>query len=599
MLPFVEVVLSKFDMAFSHADWYTISSELHNAVQDQQLTPLEQEEFDAEFLAFRVIPRRERHGLETYFVLPEFLYTSKGENAGTPKVSQFALNLWRDRAATSKSPIRRARYADLVWDLGRLVEGQTGRDHRLAKVAIEAYLEIVVGDHLEYPITGNDLLDRALDIAASLGNATKVSEVVEIILTRGENATPSGTLGIWMHPAEALLSSKHLSSGQRVRLLHEMEKRFRKATDDLDKFAADRSLPALLSLYPKRTALEDRQRILGLYSAMHRRVAESSSAMLAVSFLLRVVELLEDNQLPDEADELRVYVEERAAQVEAEMTMVSTESTLDKAALDDETDKLVNGFALYPALYRISRYVMPKLAEVRRQLEWARENTPLQFLITRVSFGQSGLPVSLTSGSSDDNVAQLSAQYGRHIPISALFFKLRLDRIRLKHIVNADTLMNALEGCPLIHVDRWKILREGLLAHESGDYLKAIHVLVPQVEMILRQLLRFIRIPTSKAVRDKPGVTELKNMNDVFRDSRVTEILDEDLRAFLLHLYVDKHGYNLRNDLCHGIATEEVFNEHVSGLVLQSIILLAAIRKRTYIYQPRQHRGRYISGSVE
>ena len=50
------------------------------------------------------------------------------------------LEHWRGRAKTAKNPMMRARYADLVWDFGKLL-GDAKRDYQCALIAIESYLE--------------------------------------------------------------------------------------------------------------------------------------------------------------------------------------------------------------------------------------------------------------------------------------------------------------------------------------------------------------------------------------------------------------------------------------------------------------------------
>jgi len=121
-------------------------------------------------------------------------------------------------------------------------------------------------------------------------------------------------------------------------------------------------------------------------------------------------------------------------------------------------------------------------------------------------------------------------------------------------------------------------LNKALAAYESGDYMKAIHILVPQVENMMRELLGLIGGPKMKRAPNQPKFFEYKNMNDFFREPRIEEALDENLYLFLKTLYIDKRAYNLRNDLVHGLVDAAAFNEQIASLVLQSIILLSMPR---------------------
>ena len=83
--------------------------------------------------------------------------------------------------------------------------------------------------------------------------------------------------------------------------------------------------------------------------------------------------------------------------------------------------------------------------------------------------------------------------------------------------------------------------------------MKAIHVLVPQIEHTLRTFLGVLGIPTLKTVRNHPGIMDAKSMNDILNDERMRQVLTEDLWRYLTVLYIEKKGgLNLRNDLAHG-----------------------------------------------
>lgn len=239
--------------------------------------------------------------------------------------------------------------------------------------------------------------------------------------------------------------------------------------------------------------------------------------------------------------------------------------------------------ALYPCLFRLARANRPKLDEVRTHLAHLRTVAPTSFLFTRVSYGHSGMPVTQTSSADEDPDGHLSIQYGQELKFSGFFFVLGWRRLLEKFGFDENDLFSLLEPSPLIREDRTHFFKEGIRAHLNQDYVKSVHVLIPQVENTLQELLRFLHLPRSRRVSGQSGVTQLKNMGEVLRDERIVDTLDEDLRWFLTHLFIEKHGLNLRNDLSHVIAPADVFNEQVSAMVIQSIILLSAVRKE-YIY---------------
>jgi hypothetical protein len=584
MIPLVQAILSEVrDLSIN--PWFGIGQSLFNAGNEVALSPEDRNEFEAEIKAFRLMRVNEERNAPFAYTFPELLWVDKTQEVKPPLLDQETIDYWRARAGEESHPLLRARYADLVWELERYAAPSKPRDYVRARVAITGYLEGVRAGRASHPVVVNELLDRALDIAANLRDASKVGEIIDELLARAENAPPQGYLGIWLHPAKTLLKGKLLTQQQRERIRLELEKRFAAVLSEDDGLAADLTLPYLLSLYSKQIDLPEKHRLLIRYAAMHRRIAKTSSPLIAVTSLLPIVDLFDDNGLPAEADELRLYVEEISPRVEEGMQEMSFNQSIEIAKVDKYFEPLLATDYLFVALYRVAKHTIPKVNEVRSILAEARRDYPIQFLVTRVSFGHSGLPVTQTGSADEHPDAHLSMYYRHSLSMTGLFFQFGWERLVGKFGFDAAGFAAAIGGTPLIQEGRSAFFLEGLKAHFDKDYLKAVHILVPQVENMLRELLRLLGIPRSKRVRTHPGVTELKTMGEVLWDQRVVGTLEEDLHFFLTHLYVEKHGLNLRNDLSHGIAPPNVFTQTVSGMVIQSIILLSAIRPESIHFE--------------
>lgn len=587
MIPFVEAILSEVG-ELSISSWFEISQRLFEAGAKASLSADEKREFESETQAFRLVPVPEERVAPFAYTFPELLWVGAGVEIKPPTLAMETIEYWRTRADEEPHPILRARYADLVWELEHLTNPANSRDHSRARIAIASYLKGVRSGLASHPMLANDLLDRALDIAAKLNDSDRINEVIDELLSRAENAPAQGHAGVWLHPAKTLLKGKLLTADHRERIKIELERRFAEAVTQEYQLAADLAIRYLLLLYAKPIHLPERQRVLLRYGAMHRNIANNSSPLSAVSTLLSVIGLYEDHGLPVEADDLRLYVEEVSPRVKEGMKTMSVEQSIDIAELDDFFEPLLKTESPFAALFRVARNTAPKVDQVRQHLEELRRVAPIQFLATRVSFGHSGLPTTQTGSAEDNPDEHLSMQYAQSMSLSSLFFLFGWQRIITKFDLDATKVLEVIEGTPLMHKDRRTFFLEGIAAHFEKDYLKAIHVLVPQVENMLRELLRVIHIPRSKRVRNQPGMTELKTMGDILRDPRLADALEDDLRFFLIHLYIEKHGLNLRNDLSHGITPLGVFNEMTSGMVIQSIILLSVIRPESIYFDPAE-----------
>ncbi len=71
-------------------------------------------------------------------------------------------------------------------------------------------------------------------------------------------------------------------------------------------------------------------------------------------------------------------------------------------------------------------------------------------------------------------------------------------------------------------------MTEAIDAYLKEDMVKAIHVLVPQIENSLRHLLTLMGVPTNKPMRGPKGVMQEKNLNDILTDPAIQASMDED-----------------------------------------------------------------------
>lgn len=167
-------------------------------------------------------------------------------------------------------------------------------------------------------------------------------------------------------------------------------------------------------------------------------------------------------------------------------------------------------------------------------------------------------------------------EVARMMNFNATFFFSGLQQWKKKFEIGRLPDTPNILDCALIPTDRVTLYCDGLVAFENEDYVKCIHILVPQVENSVRELLKLLGISTTKT--DDDGGFELKNMSNVLHDPRVRETLDEKLWFFLNALYIDKRGMNLRNLVAHGIAPVGLFNHKNAALVIQSVVFLTMIR---------------------
>ncbi|HEX4067813.1 MAG TPA: DUF4209 domain-containing protein [Acidobacteriaceae bacterium] len=541
----------------------------------------------AESSAFGFMTRSDTESVwGTYFAPMWVVTTTEGKEVRSPDIAALtaeSVTHWEERARAVQDPVMRARYADLVWDLKHAITGQRP-SHQFAQIAIDAYVEATDRRRFTMHIEAVTWMRRALDLSLSLKDAERIARAVRAIFDFYDAvATPQG-IGVWVFPFDALYDRKDITTPeQQARIIADLESMLA-ATSTMgesghfDPHGAEAAAERLAEHYRRSGDIANVHRVIKCYGEAFAKLSKDASPMLAVAWLQPVIERYEQEGLRKEAEQLQLLASGKAKNIESDMKTVSVPYQIKKEELDMFLDS-ITADDLDRSLHRIAAYFIPKVANARDLLERMRHDTPLLSFIPITRFDADGRPVGRIGSVDDDPDGRLHQQLGQSIGIQGPFLAFAIDRLREKYAPTVDDLLEFLRRSPLFSASRDALLREGLDAYWAGDSIKAIHVLVPQVERILRDLLALLGIPPVKTVRRQPGILDAKNMNDALADERVRAALKEDLWRYLYVLYIDRRGgLNLRNDLAHGLAAEGTFNRIIADRVVQSLLALSFLR---------------------
>jgi hypothetical protein len=122
------------------------------------------------------------------------------------------------------------------------------------------------------------------------------------------------------------------------------------------------------------------------------------------------------------------------------------------------------------------------------------------------------------------------------------------------------------------------MLEAGFEAFGRGDGMAAIHILIPQIEQGLRHLAIVLGAPFY--VQRRGGGFHARVMDDLLRDGAISEALGNDLITYLRVLLTDARGWNLRNNVCHGLAPASMLSMPVADRVVHALLVLALLREQ-------------------
>ena len=205
----------------------------------------------------------------------------------------------------------------------------------------------------------------------------------------------------------------------------------------------------------------------------------------------------------------------------------------------------------------------PKVVQLRAQAEEHKRRYVLQSLFPRVYLNAAGKVVARQPNDPEESLlADMfhNASTARLIQAQGLIEPARLQIISECHVRIRDFLP-FIRGNPFIPEGHELIVAQGLYAGMHGDFLAAVHLLVPQVEASMRYILEQVGVQPSGV--DAKGIQDEFSLNITLKEppfsDELSKVFGEDLMFDLRGLLVERFGANLRNDMAHGLVGTNFF----------------------------------------
>ena len=547
--------------------------------------------FMAESSAFLFMERQGSDAVwGTYFGPIMSAKQSDGTDFFSPDIKNLDADIvahWEQRAATCRNPVMRARYSDLVWDLKRAITGERPNPE-YARTAIDSYQEAANRKFYPMEVVGIQWLGRALDLALSINDADRRKQVVNFMFEFYDRVAQPRFVGTWLFLFDNLYGKKFVSPEQESRIITNLESMLAKMTDTtasdagvhltLDPWGAEAASQRLAQHYRCQNDKPGLERVIKASGEAFEYMARQANPMMAMAWLQPVIERYEQAGLKAEAERLQIVSEEKGKNIGSDLKEISAKVEVKPEDVDKLVEHLIGGFDLKAALGRIAEYFIPKASDARKLLDHMRTNAPFLSMIPINILASDGHTTAKIKSLDEDADGRLHKQLAETIGFYQPFLVHTLAKFRERYAPKTQDVLDFMCESPLFTGCRSSLLQDGLLAYEQEDFVKAIHVLVPQIEHILRNFLGFLGCPTLKTVRNHPGIMDAKSMNDVLGDERVREVLTENLWRYLTVVYIDKRGLNLRNDLAHGLVPLSGFNRYIADRVFHTFLALSLMR---------------------
>lgn len=467
----------------------------------------------------------------------------------------------------------KARLSDLVWLKGK------PRNTVFALKAIDAY-QCISLDKDTWIHGGRDCWPRAISLARMLkGGASDPLAQMEATIAVAFNAATraDGFLGLWLAD---LLKSNGLGRAHRADVARKLEALAHEFDEEGDLHRAREYFSAAANWHK---AISDEVKAAEMTAAVAegwvkeaiaRTASESPSHMVAASFYENAIQTYRTipkaeratHRVDERISELRVHLNDSGERSLGEMGMIRTPG-VDITQIVENARKSVTGKSAQEALLAfVNLYGGANAEELRSSALERMRQYPLQSLFSATVMSRDGRVIAKRPAMSlggelteDDEIAiraEMIRDYGTLVSIVAQGdIWPALEVLLLEHRLRESDFLDLARHSPLVPKERAGLFGKALFAGYERDFVTALHLLIPQIEHLVRVHLKQAGAKTSNL--DKDGIQNENGMSTLMDLPEAEQVFGKDLAFEFKSLFCDAFGPNLRNELAHGLLDED------------------------------------------
>ncbi len=470
-------------------------------------------------------------------------------------------------------PWLKARLADIVWLRKR------PRDVRFALMAIDSYRSIPI-DRETWVFEGQECWERAIHLARMLkaGSGDRLKEIEDAVIRTFETATrQDGFLALWL---AGLLLDNGLGRDKQSIIAQKLESLAREFDDEGDFRRAREFFKASAKWFkaagdtPKSIEMTVAVAEGFVKEAKARIASEKPSHMAAAGFYEDAIQTYRTiprsersiHQVDERLKDLQLCLNESGKKALDEMGVISTPG-IDLSQYIEDARSSVHGKSTIEALKAFAT-LQPysKVKELRQQVIEKLRKYPLQAIIPEIVMGRDGRIIAKRprmglsdTPSEEDEIGICAEMIHDHGIMVGMVVQGRilpaLEVLQLEHRLRESDFIYLASRSPIVPIGRERLFGMALSAGYDYDFVTALHLLVPQIEHMVRYHLKSAGVKTTTL--DSKGIETENGLSTLIDLLECETIFGEDLTFEIKALFCDACGPNLRNELAHGLLDDK------------------------------------------
>lgn len=242
-------------------------------------------------------------------------------------------------------------------------------------------------------------------------------------------------------------------------------------------------------------------------------------------------------------------------------------------------------------MYFTALHSGPEIDKLASSAQESMQNSPMSSLFGSSHMSADGRvvaktpPANLGAGEDDPaNQAVLHRQIQQHFSIETQLvvngqILPALGKLLMEHRVSKEFLEALCHHAPIVPQDREHLLGYALWLGFEYDFGNAIHLLCPQFEHIVRIQLKDAGAHTSNI--DREGIENENGLSTLMDLPEASQLFGDNLAFEIKSVFTDALGFNLRNEVAHGLLDDKS-SSSISSVYAWWMILRMVIRSIMY-----------------
>lgn len=479
-------------------------------------------------------------------------------------------------------PILKARIADILWTYSK------PKNKKHSEIAIENYISMDVFDDFFKPDV-YIFWERAVMLAKQTKNSSLIEKIKSKLLNEIDH--PSTSWDFHLLKIIEIFDNTDLDKGLNHELAEKLLEKQKEFNHEKQFHIAEKYLESATKLFKKADNAEDSYRSLAFLAQAtenHGDYRKNESAMVANSFYKLAFQRYREIpnsyrstlQIDQKLDLIQEKITHSGLIITDELQLISTKE-MDISQLQEQSiNHVKNKESALESLLYFAGVSSCNFESIWKSTENYIQNSVFSSLFGATSVSLDGRKISsippLNSNNRDEVILKKTIKnFGIHMHLDVEGCILpALNQIQKEHLFPKEFLIQLCKLSAIVPDKREILVANALYQGFEWDFRSAIHLLAPQVENIVRQLLKQNGLVTTHT--DQDGIENEMGLSSLVNMDRARGILGDDLWFELQAVFTDSLSANLRNEVGHGLLDDDTSNSLYSvyawWMVLRLII---------------------------